>query len=59
MRIATPAVLSALTSSLASDSGSRRGHRAAGPGVLRRLNAYTLWAFNPQAELTTRYDRAA
>ena len=27
--------------------------------LLRRLNAYTLWAFNPQPELTSRYDRAA
>ena len=27
--------------------------------VARKLNAYTLWAFNPPAELTSRYDRAA
>jgi hypothetical protein len=27
--------------------------------LLRRLNAYTLWAFNPQPELTSRYDREA
>jgi hypothetical protein len=27
--------------------------------VLRSINGYTLWAFNPQAELGTRYDRAA
>ena len=27
--------------------------------LLRRANAYTLWAFNPQSELTTRYDRTA
>ena len=27
--------------------------------VVRRVNAYTLWAFNPQRELTSRYDRAA
>ena len=27
--------------------------------LLRRVNAYTLWAFNPQPELTTRYDREA
>ncbi len=26
---------------------------------LRRANAYTLWAFNPQRELTSRYDRTA
>jgi hypothetical protein len=25
--------------------------------VLRRVNSYTLWAFNPQRELTSRYDR--
>jgi hypothetical protein len=25
---------------------------------LRRANAYTLWAFNPQRELTSRYQRA-
>jgi hypothetical protein len=30
-----------------------------GRGLRRRLSAYTLWAFNPQRELTTRYDRAA
>jgi hypothetical protein len=27
--------------------------------LLQRLNAYTLWAFNPQRELHSRYDRAA
>jgi hypothetical protein len=27
--------------------------------IVRRVNAYTLWAFNPQRELTSRYDRAA
>jgi hypothetical protein len=27
--------------------------------LLRRVNDYTLWAFNPQHELTARYDRAA
>jgi hypothetical protein len=27
--------------------------------LIRRINAYTLWAFNPQRELTSRYDRAA
>jgi hypothetical protein len=25
---------------------------------IRRANAYTLWAFNPQPELTSRYDRS-
>ncbi len=27
--------------------------------LLRRIDAYTRWAFNPQRELTTRYDRSA
>ena len=27
--------------------------------LLGRVNSYTLWAFNPQQELTSRYDRAA
>jgi hypothetical protein len=27
--------------------------------LLGRINDYTLWAFNPQPELTSRYDRAA
>jgi hypothetical protein len=27
--------------------------------LLRRANSYTLWAFNPQRELTSRYDRTA
>ena len=27
--------------------------------LLQRINAYTLWAFNPQPELTSRYDREA
>ncbi len=30
-----------------------------GRQLLRRVNDYTLWAFNPQPELTSRYDRAA
>ena len=33
--------------------------RAFSKNLLRRVNAYTLWAFNPPAELTSRYDRAA
>jgi hypothetical protein len=33
--------------------------RALSRTLLRRVNAYTLWAFNPQRELTSRYDRAA
>ncbi len=31
--------------------------RAFGRQLLRRANGYTLWAFNPQPELTSRYDR--
>jgi hypothetical protein len=27
--------------------------------LLQRVNAYTLWAFNPQPELTSRYERSA
>jgi hypothetical protein len=30
-----------------------------GRGLLRRLDDWTRWAFNPPAELTSRYDRAA
>ena len=26
--------------------------------ILRSINGYTKWAFNPQAELTSRYDRS-
>jgi len=33
--------------------------RAFSRSLLRRVNAYTLWAFNPQRELTSRYDRQA
>jgi hypothetical protein len=36
---------------------STRGLRAFGRRLLRRANRYTLWAFNPQPELTSRYDR--
>ena len=31
--------------------------RTFGRQLLRRVNHYTLWAFNPQAELTSRYTR--
>jgi hypothetical protein len=34
-----------------------RGLRALGRRLLRRANRYTLWAFNPQRELTSRFDR--
>jgi hypothetical protein len=33
--------------------------RTVGRQLLRRVNDYTLWAFNPQAELTSRFDRRA
>jgi hypothetical protein len=45
-----------MTSTTATTTG---GLRALGRRLLRRANAYTLWAFNPQRELTSRYDRAA
>jgi hypothetical protein len=32
-------------------------YRSLGRRLLGRLNDYTLWAFNPQPELTSRYDR--
>jgi hypothetical protein len=28
-----------------------------GRALLRRLDSWTRWAFNPQPELTSRYDR--
>lgn len=31
--------------------------RTIGRRLLRRANDYSLWAFNPQRELTSRYDR--
>ncbi len=31
--------------------------RTVGRQLLRRVNDYTLWAFNPQPELSSRYDR--
>jgi hypothetical protein len=31
--------------------------RTFGRRLLRRTNDYTLWAFNPQPELTSRYHR--
>jgi hypothetical protein len=40
-------------------SRTRPGIRTLGRHLLRRVNDYTLWAFNPQPELTSRYDRAA
>ena len=31
--------------------------RTIGRRLLRRANSYTLWAFNPQPELSSRYER--
>jgi hypothetical protein len=31
----------------------------AGRALLRRLDSYTRWAFNPQPELGSRFDRQA
>lgn len=50
MRIITPRALAALTTK--QNAEPRRS-------LLRRLDRYTRWAFNPQPELTSRYDRAA
>jgi hypothetical protein len=58
MRIVNPNALASVTASRA-----RTPRRGATPparrGLLQRVNAYTLWAFNPQRELTSRHDRAA
>jgi hypothetical protein len=58
MRITNPNALASIAAS------SARAPRRSGPPAARRtlrqrVNAYTLWAFNPQRELTSRYDRAA
>ena len=44
-----------------SDNASRKetAMTAFTKALLGRVNSYTLWAFNPQQELTSRYDRAA
>jgi len=36
---------------------STTGYRVLGRRLLCRLNSYTLWAFNPQPELSSRYER--
>jgi hypothetical protein len=53
MRIVNPTALASVA--------ARQSRQAGAPQrtLLQRLNAYTLWAFNPQRELTSRYDRAA
>jgi hypothetical protein len=56
MRIINP---SALAGVAAARGRGRRPTSARRRTLLRRLNAYTLWAFNPQRELSSRYDRAA
>jgi hypothetical protein len=57
MRITNPTALAIVVA----DRGraSRRGPRADRRSLRQRVNAYTLWAFNPQRELSSRYDRAA
>ena len=56
MRIANPTALATVA---AKRGRARRGDRRRKQGLLRRGNGYTLWAFNPQRELSSRYDRAA
>jgi hypothetical protein len=36
---------------------SKTTFRTIGRRLLRHVNDYTRWAFNPQPELTSRYDR--
>lgn len=57
MRIANPKALTTVAASVG--RAPRRGKRADRGSLRQRVNAYTLWAFNPQRELTSRYDRAA
>jgi hypothetical protein len=51
MRIINPAALASIVGRQ-DPSRPRRSLR-------QRVNAYTRWAFNPQRELSSRYDRAA
>jgi hypothetical protein len=55
MRIANPQALTTVAASVG--RAPRRGQQRR--SLRQRVNAYTLWAFNPQRELTSRYDRAA
>jgi hypothetical protein len=57
MRIANPIALATVVR----DTGGRRANapRAHRRSLLQRVNPYPRWAFNPQRELTSRYDRAA
>jgi hypothetical protein len=57
MRIANPTALAKVAA--ARGRAPRGGRRADRNNLVRRLNTYTLWAFNPQRELTSRYDREA
>ena len=60
MRIVNPSALASVSAGGGRGSRRQRGARPGAPGgLLRRVNAYTLWAFNPQRELSSRYDRAA
>jgi hypothetical protein len=56
MRITNPTALASLARN---GSFRRRPDDAQRRSLRQRVNAYTLWAFNPQRELTSRHDRAA
>jgi hypothetical protein len=57
MRIANPSALA----SVAARRGRtpRLDRRSDRRTLRRRVGDYTLWAFNPQRELSSRHDRAA
>ena len=55
MRITTPNTLATVVRG----TRKQRPERGHSRTLRQRVNAYTLWAFNPQRELTSRYDRAA
>lgn len=57
MRIANPTALASVAARRA--RGSRDEQRPERRSLRRRVSDYTLWAFNPQRELSSRYDRAA
>ena len=69
MRMTTPTALTTLSARATGPDRSARSGRPGGTSrgargrrrksLLQRVDAYTRWAFNPQQELTSRYDRAA
>lgn len=60
MRIINPNALASVAGSMSRRGRSpRTSGRAHKRSLRQRVNDYTLWAFNPQPELTSRYDRAA